>query len=242
MRFHPENVILYLFLVLSILFLWPLARKNRVPGAKVVLSIFLVLTIVMTIPLLLMAQVMGSIPNPPKPEIMRAEFPFSLTYQLNGITATLEDTLICKYTGWDCNLEVSSTKYRTWSSSYGSKQSRPVLLRLDDVETAYMDGKWIETGPYTVTFTLSVPNDADYYMGDSDTEPNYFGSDRDRYKEEQQERAKFPSIQYQITKDGRFVHSKWISGEEIYDSDLLTAYGLRVISWSPPQPIENTFH
>ena len=38
-------------------------------------------------------------PNPLKPEITYGEFPFTLTYELDGEIKTIEDVVVCEYDG-----------------------------------------------------------------------------------------------------------------------------------------------
>lgn len=240
MRFHLEDVMLYLFLVLSILFLLPLAHKNRVPGAKAALGIFLTLTIAITIPLLFTAMAMSAIPNPPKPEIRRGEFPFALTYQLGGATTTLEDTLVCKYTGWDCDLKVSGKKYRTWKSSYASGQWDLVLLEEKGADRAYGENlEPLEDGPYDVTVKLLLPYEANYYMGDTD--PDYLRNYQYSSMTAQPEEPNFPRVRYEVKQEGVRVYSELVSETDLYSSDLLGAYGIQIISWEMAEPIVNTF-
>ena len=66
------------------------------------------------------------IPDPPKPEITYAEFPFCLTYELNGEVIVIEDTIICEFDGYV--VEGENGKYRAWSSRLKSGNERITLL------------------------------------------------------------------------------------------------------------------
>ncbi len=67
------------------------------------------------------------VPVPPEPQIKQAEFPFTLTYELNGENKTIEDTLICKYDGTEIN-EGDFIKRRTWTYQLKSGGNDIVLL------------------------------------------------------------------------------------------------------------------
>lgn len=65
-------------------------------------------------------------PNPDKPEIRKAEFPFRLEYQINeGEPLVIEDTLICRYAGISAG---TNQKHRKWSYKYGSGNDEIILF------------------------------------------------------------------------------------------------------------------
>lgn len=90
-------------------------------------------------------------PDPPEPQIKYGEFPFKLTYELNGEILVIEDVVICEYDG----IESLGTagKQRKWTRKLKSGNERVVLLRENNaVETFEIyDGRW---------------GLAEYYMGD----------------------------------------------------------------------------
>ncbi len=56
-------------------------------------------------------------PSPNAPLITYAEFPFSVTYELNGEEITYNDTVICRYKGDEWS-DAHSMKFRNWEESY----------------------------------------------------------------------------------------------------------------------------
>lgn len=69
-------------------------------------------------------------PNPQKPEITYHEFPFKLTYELNGEIKVIEDVVICEYDGIKSLGEAG--KYRKWKSHLKSGNERVSLLKVGD--------------------------------------------------------------------------------------------------------------
>lgn len=68
-------------------------------------------------------------PMPPKPEIQTGEFPFELTYKLNGELYTVTDTYICNYDGIGFNEGYG--KYRKWSGYIKDTGETAVLITED---------------------------------------------------------------------------------------------------------------
>ena len=64
----------------------------------------------------------------PRPEITYGEFPFTLTYELDGEIKTIEDTIICEFDGFEAIGE--SGKYRKWKTYLKSGNERLTLLDL----------------------------------------------------------------------------------------------------------------
>ena len=93
------------------------------------------------------------LPNPPKPEIKQAEFPFRLEYEIEGETKIVEDVLICKFSGFASN--EAEGKYRTWKSYFKSGNTRITLLRSDEMEIYYKPN-------------LNPQIAGAYYMGDTE--------------------------------------------------------------------------
>lgn len=57
-------------------------------------------------------------PNPPKPTVCYEEFPFTLTYELNGEVKTIKDTAICEFDGYHERTEAGqSRKWITYLKS-----------------------------------------------------------------------------------------------------------------------------
>lgn len=73
--------------------------------------------------------------NPPKPEITYGEFPFRLTYELNGKTKVIEDAVICEFDGFEQWGEAG--KYRKWKSRLKSGNEQVTLLKVDETMELY---------------------------------------------------------------------------------------------------------
>ena len=91
--------------------------------------------------------------NPPKPEITHGEFPFHLTYEIDGQFFEVEDTLICNFDGFGVN--EARGKYRQWESHLESGNTRITLFKNNEIEIFYSPNinHW-ETGAF--------------YMGDTE--------------------------------------------------------------------------
>ncbi|MCL2679486.1 MAG: hypothetical protein FWF18_04295 [Dehalococcoidia bacterium] len=92
-------------------------------------------------------------PNPPRPEITYGEFPFRVEYEINGAIVVVEDTIICKFDGFDVSWG-GDGKTRKWAVFFASGRTPPIFkssadLVVDDVHQLY--------------FSLG---NAEYYMGD----------------------------------------------------------------------------
>lgn len=71
-------------------------------------------------------------PNPPKPQITKAEFPFMLVYEIDGEQFTVSDTYVCEYDGIGVNEGVG--KYRKWKGymkSKGEKNTDEIVIIKD---------------------------------------------------------------------------------------------------------------
>ena len=66
--------------------------------------------------------------NPPKPGITYGEFPFRLTYELNGEIKVIEDTIIAEFDGF--STPTSAGIYRVWKTRLKSGNERLTLLDL----------------------------------------------------------------------------------------------------------------
>lgn len=129
--------------------------------------------------------------TPPAPEIKYGEFPISITYELNGETKIIEDTIICEFDGFE-NMG-SAGKYRKWKSRLKSKNERLVLLR--------------EEGDMTFEITTSY-GQPDYYMGDL------------RYESKEEYEKKMSDIRYfgyYQWKEGEEMESSLITLDEAWE-------------------------
>lgn len=149
----------------------------------------------------------------PKPEITYGEFPFKLTYELNGEIKTIEDTIICEFDGFEVLGEAG--KYRKWKTSLKSGNERLTLLDL-------RPSKEVNEFGQTILELYFYYGNAEYYMGDTgDRQRDAQGLDRVSYH-------------YQ-NKDGT-------TGGSSYKADVsYEKYKIRLISWEAAPPIQNSF-
>ncbi len=85
----------------------------------------------------------------PAPEVTYCEFPFEITYKLDGETKTVSDIYVCEYVGsyWNWNIG----DYREWKGYLKSNQNENIVL--------------IEDGNKEIICNIGKP---EYYMDDSD--------------------------------------------------------------------------
>ena len=122
--------------------------------------------------------------NPEKPEIRYGEFDYSLVYELNGETKTINDTLVCEYDGISRSLEGKSVAWKSYIK--GTKDQDNYLIFENDEYRLY----------------IYVPADARYYMDD----PVYelYGFDADNS----------PWFVYEYVNDGPEVEYQMYSVED----------------------------
>jgi len=96
-------------------------------------------------------------PDPDMPEIDYAEFPITITYEVNGEVNTIHDALICEYTGYTWN-ESDGIKHRTWNSFFESGE----YITLHSTDT-------------NRNIVLGVSHPAEWMMGDIDEFRTYDG-------------------------------------------------------------------
>ena len=88
---------------------------------------------------------------PQKPVIQYGEFPFCLTYEKEGKTYEVKDTLICEYTG--LGADAARGFFRGWDSHLASGETRITLFQDEEIEIFYSPN-------------ISSRHAAAYYMGD----------------------------------------------------------------------------
>jgi len=64
-------------------------------------------------------------PNPPHPTITYGEFPFRLEYEINGERIIVEDTIICKFDGFE---KTATGSFRKWKSHLASNKNENAVL------------------------------------------------------------------------------------------------------------------
>lgn len=152
--------------------------------------------------------------NPPTPEITYGEFPFKLTYELNGETKIIEDTVICEFDGF-YSLG-SAGKYRKWKSHLKSGNERVTLLDLRPL------GETNEFGQTMLELFFFYGN-AEYYMDDELGGKKRAGGI-----------STWVDYLYE-TADGT-------TGGSAFNADAAyEKYKINLISWEPSPPIQNNF-
>ena len=117
-----------------------------------VLVIIVIITLLVAVGFLIVISGAFSIfmPHPPKPDITYGEFPFSITYELDGETKVIEDTVVCEFDGFVNH--GTAGKYRAWKAYLKSGNEEIVLLRIEN------NGVIVE-----ISTIYGLP---EYYMGD----------------------------------------------------------------------------
>ena len=118
----------------------------------ILLAAIVVLTIIAHIPWILVLCAYFFAENPVKPEIRYGEFDYSIVYELNGETKTINDTLVCEYDGISRSLEGKSIQWKSYIK--GTKDQDNYLIFENDEYRLY----------------ICLPADARYYMDDPEFE------------------------------------------------------------------------
>ena len=139
-----------------------------------------------------------------RPEITYGEFPFIITYEVNGEIKKVEDAIVCEYDGIK-NLGTAG-KYRAWRSKLKSGNERVTLLRIEE------ENKICE-----ITVSAGLP---EYYMGD-------FIQDKTEYEKNMLDDRYLGYIEW---KNGKQTGIS-ISKEEVYEKFKLK---VREMDFSEP--------
>lgn len=137
--------------------------------------------------------------EPEKPEITYEEFPFTITYEVNGEIRKIEDALICEYDG--TKKLGTAGKYRNWKSKLKSGNERVTLLRIEE-----------ENMVCEITVSAGLP---EYYMGD-------FTQDKTEYERSMLDDKYLGYIEW---KDGEQTGIS-ISKDEVYERFKLKVIGM----------------
>ena len=148
----------------------------------------------------------------PEPEIKHGEFPFKLTYELDGEIKTIEDTVVCEFDGFEVLGEAG--KYRKWKTYLKSGNEKIVLLDLREKNEVNEFG-------YTALELFFSYGNGEYYMGDS-------------------QRVSKPQISDYV--EYSYITAEKTVGGSAYKADEAhEKYKIRLISWECAPPIENKF-
>ncbi len=104
------------------------------------ISVLLVVAVAITVSVV-------AIRNSYMPEIKQGEFPFALTYKINGEEKTVNDTYVCEFDG--IGFDTGRGFYREWKGYVKSSGAENVLIAEDENRKIYCQ--------------VGEPN---YYMGD----------------------------------------------------------------------------
>ena len=150
----------------------------------------------------------------PEPQIKYGEFPFKLTYEIDGNVKVIEDVIVCEFDGYKVRGEAG--KYRKWKSSLKSGNERITLMDLSDTGEKNEFGKsMLELYFYWGT--------ADYYMSDD-------GTGKARTSQDLTE------VCYISKGEKGVISHSSISAQEAWER-----YKIKLIKWECSEPIENKF-
>jgi len=135
-----------------------------------------------------------------KPTITEYDFPFSITYELDGETKTIQEVYTVRYDG---NGGYNDTKTRCYVGKIGDLEEGNTVYTLKKGENTRVE-LWTHFYP-------------DYLMGDAEY---------DYFVEESFE----PRIYYYDAEE-----------QEYSDAETLAAQGVKLINFTYPKPIENSF-
>lgn len=181
-----------------------------------VVAVCILFIIIVSLPTLVLYLSIKVSPSPPEPEIKQGEFPFSLTYSINGSTVVVEDTLLCQYSG--IKFDTSVGKYRSWTSRLLSGNEYIIMYKTQGIpESSSWSGGEDSEKFYTIIYF--DPGNAGYYMGDRKSQD-----------------SSFPNARFVSTEEGE---SRIIGN--VKADDLLQNYGIKLIKWEASPPIINKF-
>ena len=177
----------------------------------VILGVLAVLIIVAYIPWLIVLFAFFFGETPEKPEIKYGEFDYSLVYEINGETKTINDTLVCEYDGISYNLDGKSIKWNSYikgAKIKGSKDQDDYVIFENDEYRIY----------------IYLPTDARYFMDDPAYELYGFEDPGE------------PWFGYEYLNSGEGTEYPIFSEEEYAEK-----FGTKIISWEIEGPIENIY-
>ena len=148
-----------------------------------------------------------------KPDVSKGEFPFSITYEYKGETGTLSGIYKCEYLGSDT---IFNEHNRYWTGEsiieYDGEYDIPNIVFQDETMTLAIH-EFIEPG-----YVMGDPLYADWYS-------KHYGLDGPQ-----------PSIEYYD-----YINEISLEDENVNREELLEEIGFKLIDYSYPEPIENSF-
>lgn|GEM_PF-1442551 len=153
------------------------------------------------------------------PVIQTGEFPFKVTYEINGETVTIEDTVICKYYGFDHSAWFR--KSRAWREYLKSgDEAKTVLLKQENVPSVLEPSRINDEIRVVIDYGMGV-----YYMGDPNARSLIHGRPHICYSEKYTD----PS--------GTIYHE----GTKLSKKELEEYFGIKIIEFQFSKPIKNKF-
>ena len=147
-----------------------------------------------------------------KPKVSKYDFPFSVTYEYKGETKTLSGVFECEYSGSDT---IHGEHNRYWNGEVKYENSENVEnINLVD-----------QNDEMQTVLTIHENMDAGYFMGDP-LHKNYY----EEYGFEGVE----PYIEY-------YDYKNDISLNDENEEEILDFIGFKIIDFTYPEPIENSF-
>jgi len=110
-------------------------KKYTLNFSKTLLMIVIAFFIILSLPTLFFGLGFASLPSPPKPEIKYSKYPFKLTYEINGKSHIIVDSVICTFDGVGMNTGVG--KYNKWKFELASGNKEIVIKNVSENEMLY---------------------------------------------------------------------------------------------------------
>ncbi len=196
---------------------------------KIVLIPIIVFLLIFVCPWFALWFGLAIMPNPPKPVIKYGEFPYQLTYELDGEIITIEDVAICEFDGYKPRTEAGQgRKWKIYSKSEAGTSS------LYNEQGEKTDALWI---------TLADLRDRNILddSGNEVLELYFYGGNGHYYMDDElgsydRNAQALTEIDYMYkTVDGKIRHSSF-KAEKAYEM-----FKIRLISWEAAEPIQNSF-
>lgn len=149
-----------------------------------------------------------------KPKVTEGEFPFSITYEYNGETKTLEGVLECTYSG---SYTIHREHRRHWREevTYENPENLEEPFVIDHNEQ-------LQT-----TLCIHENMDPGYFMGDPHRSDYYLSCGYEGVE---------PRVSYYDYKNGVFLDDANHGNEEVLES-----IGFRIVDFTYAEPLENSF-
>lgn len=156
----------------------------------------------------------------PAPQITKGEFPFVLEYEMNGQRYLIEDTVVCRFEGYDLSDPFPFIAYsRTWYASLKSKEEEKcIIIEFDNnTESALVRGRVNIESKVNLFY-----GSGGYYLGDPE------------------DAQRGPQIRY-TEKYETGPNESTIMVTDLSYEQLQELFGIKVIRFELSQPIQNSF-